>query len=198
MTAIDSQTAEPNVKRRRFRVGRRTLQVLGVLALGMASWIVRVHWKHGGFLTWTAEYDRASYSRIRRAIEADPRQEGGRPFDEVSRELSLDDVPWDDASIQSEPGMYRMYHFPGFALYIMLRRLPAEITLATSMPWRASPDTPTRLWLLHDYSFVRVDGLNQQERMRRYWKEVEDECERINAEMEQKQRTNPTPESTDR
>ena len=47
------------------------------------------------------------------------------------------------------------------------------------------------LWLAYQYPFVRIDGIRDgKERMRRYWKIVEEECERINAEMERK-RKNP-------
>lgn len=197
---VTLQTEQPRVKRRRFRVGRWALRVFLVLLLGvvgLASWIVRDLSEHGFFLPWTADYDRAVYARVRQAVEADPHGEHGRPFDEVSRELGLDDVPWDDAAFQSEPGMYRIYHYHGFALHVWLRRFRAGITPATPVGSSAPPDAPERIWLLHGYSFVHVDGLDRQERMRRYWKAIQDECDRINAEMDRAQRPQPTPESHD-
>jgi hypothetical protein len=47
------------------------------------------------------------------------------------------------------------------------------------------------LWLAHQYPFVRIDGVSdRKERMRRFWKVVEEECERINAEMERERQRN--------
>jgi hypothetical protein len=143
---------------------------------------------------WTADYDGERYTEIRRAIDADPQHLLGKPFDEISRKLRLEDVPRDDAAVQQEPGMFRIYHFRGFALYVTLERLPAGITPGRRTPWTSTGEELERhgvLWLAHQYPFVRVDGISDgKERMRRFWKAVEEECARINADMERQRQGN--------
>lgn len=198
MFVIASQAGRPEVETRRPRVGRRTLLMLAVLSLGslgLASFIARELWWRGYFLALTTDFDRASYARVRGAIEADPHDEGGRPFEEVARELHLADVAWDDASFQQEPGLYRIYHYPGFALHATLRRLPIEVTPATPFPWDATRTGDERTWLVRASSFVRVDGLDRAERMRRYWRAIQDECDRINDEMRRARQTATSPET---
>jgi hypothetical protein len=90
--------------------------------------------------------------------------------------------------------MVRRYHFRGFALDVTLQRLPPGITPDNKTPWTASGEELDRhgvLWLAHQYPVVRIDGVSdREERMRRFWKEVEEECERINAEMERQRQWN--------
>src|SRR5262249_52428842 len=123
-------------------------------------------------LSRTADYDRGRYREIRRAIDADPQQLLGKPFDEISRKLRLEDVPWDDIAVQQEPGMVRRYHFRGFALDVTLQRLPPGITPESKTPWTASGEELDRhgvLWLAHQYPVVRIDGVSdREERMRRF------------------------------
>jgi hypothetical protein len=156
--------------------------------VGLAVWIV------GMPRSWTVDYDRARYYEIRRAIDADPRHLLGRPFDEASRRLRLEDVPWDDIAFQSEPGSVRLYHFRGFSLVVTLRSLPAGIPPDRQGPWAPTDEELSRprvLWLAHQYPVLQIDGVgDRKERMRRLWKLVEEECERINAEMQRKRRTN--------
>ncbi len=41
------------------------------------------------------------------------------------------------------------------------------------------------LWLAHQYPCVKIDGINDgKERMKQFWKEVAEACERIKAEMQ--------------
>jgi hypothetical protein len=90
--------------------------------------------------------------------------------------------------------MVRRYHFRGFALDVTLQRLPPGITPESKTPWTADHEELVRhgvLWLAHQYPVVRIDGVSdREERMRRFWKEVEEECERINAEMQRQRQRN--------
>ena len=192
MTPTDLQPAQPKAERRWSPVGWRKLFVFTVLfvacGIGLALWSL------GLPLSWTADYDRERHAEIRGAIDADPQHLLGKPFDEVSRKLRLEDVPWDDIALQREPGMVRLYHFRGFSLDVTLERLPAGITPDRKTPWTATGEDLDRhgvLWLAHQYPSVRVDGVgDRKERMRRFWKVVEEECERINAEMERERQGN--------
>jgi hypothetical protein len=156
--------------------------------IGLAVWIV------GLPLSWTADYDRVRYAEIRRAIDADPQHLLGQPFDEVSRRLRLEDVPWADIAIQQASDMVRLYHFRCFSLEVTLECLPAGIPPGRRGPWAPTDEElrrPGVLWLAHQYPSLRIDGVgDRKERMRRFWKHVEEECERINAEMQRKWRTN--------
>lgn len=188
---IEPQAGEPKGQPPMFRIGRRTLWALAVLSAVL--WIAHVLWHDGYFLRLSFEFDRASYARVRKVIEADPGRDGGQPFDDVSQALDLDSVPWDDESFQAEPGTYRVYHFPGFGLHVDTAHLPVGVTPATRFNSGASRDGPQRLWLLS--GSIRVDGLDRKARMRRYAKEVEEECDRINAEMDRKRRSRTNSES---
>jgi len=149
-------------------------------------------WASGLPLSWTAEYDRAKYRQITRAIAADTGRLRHQPFDKVRTAFGLDEAPWDDGiAFQLPEGMYRIYHFPGFAVHITLQRLPIG----------SSPDHFIRtnwthdqleaygvLWLF-DSPQIRIDGLNsREERMKRHYEELDQECARINAEMERRRR----------
>jgi hypothetical protein len=141
--------------------------------------------------SWTADYDKDRYTQIRKAIEADQQHLLGKSLDDVSKELSLEDVPWDDDdSFQRAAGTYRIYHFRGFALYVTLELLPAGITprsIERGSYTEAELQRHGVLWLAHQYPFVRIDGIRDgKERMKRIRKAVDEECERINAEMKKK------------
>jgi hypothetical protein len=177
-------------KSRFFRFGWRNVLVLTVLfvacGFGLALWSL-------GFpVSWTADYDGKRYTQIRRAIDADPQHLLGKSFDEISRKLRLEDVPWDDAAVQQEPGMYRIYHFRGFALHVTLECLPAGITPNSRAPWTSTGEELERhgvLWLAHQYPCITIDGISDgKERMKRYWKAIDEACERINAEMRKRGR----------
>jgi hypothetical protein len=186
MIATEPQLAEPKATRRWFRFSRRKLLVLTLLFV--VSGIGLAFWTLGLPLSWTADYDRDRYTRIHRAIQADPQHLLGKSFDEVAKEFSLEGVPWDDGAFQQPSGMFRIYHFRGFALYVTLELLPAGITPNSPKPWSSTVEGLQRhgvLWLAHQDPVVRIDGISsRKERMERYWKAIDEECERINAEME--------------
>jgi hypothetical protein len=106
------------------REGRRSLRRwsvwLGIAGLSVVSGVALCVRLMGLPLSWTADYDRARYARIIKAIAADPKHLCGRRLCDVSRELGLEEVPWDDGNVQNLPGSYRIYHFRGFALYVSL------------------------------------------------------------------------------
>jgi hypothetical protein len=149
-------------------------------------------WSQGLPLSWTADYDRARYVGIRRAIDADPHHLLGRRFDEVSRNLRLEEVPWDDVAIQQASGMVRLYHFRGFSLMVTLDSLPAGITPGGQTPWTGFGEESDRrvvLWLAHQEPALWIDGIStREERMRQYQKHLEEVCARINAEMERQRK----------
>ena len=190
MTATESRPAEPNAERRWFRFRRRNLLVLALTFVG--SGIGAALWSSGLPLSWTADYDKERYTEIRRAIEADPRHLLGKPFDEVAKAFGLDDVPWDDVAFQQPSGMARVYHFRGFALYVTLEALPAGVTPGREKTRALTPEElqrPSVLWLAHQDPSVQIDGIRgRKERMERYWKLINEECERINAEMDRNRR----------
>lgn len=187
MTGADLVLVQPNTGHRWSPFGWRGSLVLTPLVLacgvGFALWIV------GLPLSWTADYDRARYAEIRRAIDADSQHLLGQPFDEVSRRLRLEDVPWDDVTFQ-EPCTVRLYHFRGFSLVVTVTSLPAGIPPARKGPWAPTDEElsrPSVLWLAYQYPALQIDGIgDRKERMRRIWKRVEEECARINAEMQRK------------
>jgi hypothetical protein len=129
------------------------------------------------------DYDRERYAQIHRALTGDPKHLLDTPFVEVSRELSLDNVPWDDVTLQ-ERGVAesRMYHFRGFYLYVYLNPLPMGITPNSDRTWTSEEhERPKVLWLDGQRSCVRIDGIrDRQERMEWWRKEVEESARRIN------------------
>jgi hypothetical protein len=192
MTSADLSLAEPKAERRWFPFLWRTLFVVTLVfvecGIGLALLNPRLP------LSWTADYDRGRYAEIRRAIDSDPRQLGSRPFDEVSRKLRLEEVPWDDVSLQELPGTVRLYHFRGFSLQINVGRLPPGITPDDigKVRWTDSIEELNRhgvLWTGQQAPWLRIDSVgDRKERMRRFWRDAEEGCKRINAEMERKRR----------
>jgi len=158
---------------KRYRFIRPGLLVLALLlaatGTGLAVWFLVLP------VSWTADYDKEMYKQISEAIAADKDHLRGKSFEEVSTQLDLKDVPWDEAG--SQGGQLRVYHFRGFAFYVLLDR--------------DAPDyKPSRNGKPLNIDVVRIaltkvwiDGLGRQERMRRIWKSDEEECERINARM---------------
>jgi hypothetical protein len=190
MTSTDLSLAEWQAECRWALPRWQTLFVGTSLFVACGFWLaVRTL---GSLPYWTTDYDRGRYIEISRAIDADPRQLVDRRFDEVSRTLRLEDVPWDDVALQSEPGSVRLYHFRGFSLEIMLGRYPPEITPDDKAPWSISVEELNRrgvLWTAHQPPWLQIDGIaDRKERMRRFWRDVEESCKRINAEMERKRR----------
>ena len=180
------RSAEPKQENRWFRHHGRSLPVLTflfadaglALALGTS----------GLPPSWTADYDRARYIQVRQAIEDDREHLLGRSFDDFSKQLRLEDVPWDDGlALQLPEGMYRIYHFQGFALHVTLEPLPAGVTPDRIGRSRCSDEErqrPRVLWFI-DAPFVRIDGIgDRRERMTRHLKELDRICAEHNAEME--------------
>jgi hypothetical protein len=145
--------------------------------------------------SWVFDYDTETHAGITKKIAA-PQRLAGRRFDEVSRELGLEGVLWDDVVVQTM-GTCRMYHFRGFALIIHLEYAWEKITqdMRRDLPeekLRARDD------LLHIHPHfhpsVTIDGISsREERMRQYQARLEAEFERINNEMDshRQQRRNP-------
>jgi len=185
MATIDPSPAEPKANHRWFRFSRPQLLVLCVLFLVSGIWIAV--WKLEFPLSWTADYDKERYTQIRRVISDDQTHLLGKSLDEVSKAISLENVSWDDAAFQQPSGMYRIYHFRGFAFHVTLEILPVGITPDSNTRWSSTEQELQRhgkLWLAHQYPFVRIDGISDgKERMKRYWKAIDEECERINARM---------------
>ncbi len=170
-----------------FRFNWQKLVVLTLLLAGSGSIGLAVWSRLFGFPpTWTtAEYDKQRYQQIRAAIASDPKHLLGKPFDEIAKALSLEDTPWDDATFQ-EGWEHRIYHFRGFSLCIDIDRvLPAVSPLRSGSYTESDLQKYGVVQLAHQYPALRIDGLNdRQERMRRFWKAIDEECDRINAEMD--------------
>ena len=196
MTTTESQPAETKKKSPWFRFAWLKFFIITLLLLAFVICLIISIF--GLPLAWTADYDKERYTQIRRAIDADPQHLLGKSLDEVTKEFNLEEVPWDDAAVQQESGMFRIYHFRGFALYITLTRLPVGITPDSKRSWTASGlDLQHHgvLWLANQYPSVHIDGISDgKERMKLYWEAIDQECERINAEMkksrEEKKRRN--------
>ncbi len=176
---------QTGAERRRFRIGPRTIYVLKLVVVfgGIFLWLRM----QGVPVPWAADFDRERYGAMRRVIERDPKRLLDRSFAEVSQLLHLDGVPWDDVAVQQEPGMFRVYHFRGFALYLTLRRYPPGITPESHTPWTSSGEELDRtgvLWLAHQYPALKIDEVTDRaERLKRFWKAVDEECARVNAEL---------------
>lgn len=186
MVTIQTQLDALEPKRQWFRFNWLRLVVLTLL-LAASAYIGLVVWSGliGFPPTWTtADYDEQRYQQIRTAIATDPKHLLGKPFDEIAKALSLEEVPWDDATVQ-EGWQHRIYHFRGFALSIHVdRELPADSPLRSGPYTQADLQKYGVVKLVH-HPALRIDGLNdRRERMRRFWKAFEEECDRINAQME--------------
>ena len=97
MTSTDREFDQPKAKRRWFRFSRAKLFVLTLLlvvcAVWLAVWILR---QPPG---WTLDHDRKRYNQIQTAIDADPNHLLGSSLEQVTKELRLENVPWDDGVI---------------------------------------------------------------------------------------------------
>jgi len=187
MVVIQPQSDAPQPKSHWFQLARRKSLVL--ILLFAASGIGLAVWNLGLPPSWTADYDKERYTQIRAAIAADKQHLLGKSFDEVSKQFDLEGVPWDDASVQqSPPCQYRICHFRGFAFYVTVDlQLPTDSPVSKQGGYTGEDlQRYGVLRLAHQYPVVRIDGLNdRQERMKRFWKAVDESCKRINAEKEQ-------------
>ena len=190
-TETEFQPAQARARRRWFRFRWWKLLVLSLMLVVCGVGIGLRAWDCGLPMAWVVDYDKARYNEIYDAIEADPQHLLGARFDEVSNELRLDHVPWDDIATQVPMGKLRMYHFRGFRLYVTLMLLPQGITPSVKQ-WNTTPEELERhgvLWLAPHPPFVLIDGIQtQRERMEQYWKQMDEMCRQMNAEMERKRR----------
>lgn len=186
MRAPSPETAGSKVGDQRHPRRRRVL--FGIACLSIVSGVALSIWVFGIPLSWTADYDRASYARIKHAIAADPQHFCGKRLYDVLRELGLENAHWDDGNVQNLPGSSRLYHFRGFALYVSLDYMAEGVTEDMLLE-RGSPSEQLRGRDLlridpHIRPFVLIDGIsNRQERMRRFWAEVDAEIRKINEQM---------------
>jgi hypothetical protein len=193
-TEAEPQLAEPEAKRRWLRFRWWKLVVLTLLVVVVCGIGIRIKLRLLGLpLSWTADYDRRSYARVHGTIAADPQHLVDRPFAEVSRELGLENVPWDDIAMQRPTGMSRMYHFRGFRLYVTLELLPPGITPESRQQWNTAQEELDRhgvLWLAHDAPpFVLIDGIQtQKERIEKYRKAEDEICRQMNAAVDRRRR----------
>jgi len=146
-------------------------------------------------------YDKERYSQIVRAIDADPEHLLGKSLEEITRELSLEGVPYDQGDEPQwgflETPETRIYHFRGFACYVTLSLLPPYVTpdgmyLASS----SHPGSPRqgKLPLTVRPPGVVIDGLNSpKERMEQHWKREREAIEQMgrNAERQDKKANKP-------
>ena len=139
------------------------------------------------------EYDKAMYARISKAIAADPRHLSGKRLYEFIRELDLEDIPWDDASVQNQAGFFRIYHFRGFQLYVNVylpfehwqHGRPEKILLEQGS---LEEKRQARDWLrIESRPYALIDGINsREERMRKFWAAVHEGLRRFNEELNEK------------
>jgi hypothetical protein len=170
--------------------------LLGIACLAVGSGFALYVWATGLPLSWTADYDRASYSRIVKAIAADPKQLCGRRLYDVARELGWDDAPWDDANVQNRPGSLRIYHFRGFCVYVTLEYMQQGLTDNMLLERGSEEEKLQARDLLrinlHNPPWALFDGLkSREERMRLFWAREEEAMRKINEEMELKRRPHP-------
>jgi len=171
--------------------------LLGIACLAVVSGVALYVWVTGLPLSWTADYDRATYARIINAIAADPQHLCGRRLYDVARELGLEDAPWDDGNVQNLPGSYRVYHFRGFALYVTLDYMRQGLT-PNMLLERGSADEKLQARdllriNLHMPPYVLIDGLSsREERMRIYWARENEAMREINEQMQLKRRRGPS------
>ena len=189
MTAMSPQSAETKVNNRWFQFSKRRILIL--LGLAVVLFAVYVVFSSSSFSeyrrSWTEDYDSERYTQIHKVIDSDPEHLLGKPFDEVSKELNLDKVPWDDVSLQEGPES-RMYHFRGFYFWLHVEPLPLGVTPQNWKLYSSSDLERGRvLWLDMQRPFVRIDGIrDQKERMEQWRKGVEEEGRRITEEMRQR------------
>jgi hypothetical protein len=182
--------AEPNpYESPQLAPGRsRAPIILAVVACLL--FVLFVIWARGLPPSWVFDYDMPTHAGITKKIAADPQHLCGRRFDDVSRELGLEDIPWDDINFQG-PGPCLMYHFRGFALIVRLEYAREEVTQDTLQKRNSADERlPARELLRidsHSRPCVRIDGISsREERMRQYNARLDAELERINKEMDSK------------
>ena len=152
--------------------------------------------------TWFKDLDKERYFQIGLAIRADRQHLVGKSLDEVTKQLSLANVPWHEHEALQSFGTDRIYHFRGFALYVYLEPLPSELWQQShKWSWTSLTGRTYPCWTSQQFQErgvrklvaspgVRIDVVSEgKERMTQYWTAIDLECERINAEMERERRT---------
>ena len=186
MSVAEPKSTVSKPKRRWLRVIKRTLLVsLGLaVVLLVAKGLYDSFWFQEYLRSRTMDYDREHYTQIRRGITSDPEHLLGKPFEEVSRELSLDNVPWDDVALQERGAAeVRMYHFRGFYLHVYLDILPVEIMPNSDETWTSTElKSHKALRLDGRRTFVRIDGIGDPKEQMEQWKKAVEESERRDEE----------------
>ena len=185
MNVSPSAMAQPKGAGRRFLRWRHVL--LGIVCLSVVFALAFYIWIRSLPPFWWLDHDKAMYARISKAIAADPKHLSGKRLYEFIRELDLEDIPWDDANVQNQAGSLRIYHFRGFNLYVNLsvpvehwqHRGPERILLEQGS---LEEKRQARDWLrIGSGPFAHIDGINsREERMRKYWAEVNESLRRKN------------------
>ena len=142
----------------------------------------------GSHCRGTADYDKDRYTQIRRAIEADPKHLLGKSFYEVSKEFNLEDVPWDDITVQDPPnGQSRIYHFRGFLFVVALESQAGSMP---PLPLSSDPREDIHRIAMDNELFgskaciarqpyVEIDGISDpKEQIKQFWKREAEKCER--------------------
>lgn len=189
--------AEPNpYESPRLAPGRSRAPIIILAGVACLLFILFVLWARGLPPSWAFDYDQAAYRDITRKI-ADPQRLSGRRFDDVSRELELDDISWDDINFQA-PGPCLMYHFRGFALIVRLE-YARDGVIPDTLKKQGSADErlPNRELLRidsHSRPYIEIDGIStREERMRQYNERLEAQIEEINREMKSNRQTRRNP-----
>ena len=173
--------------RRCFRLRKWKLLIVVFLFLILGTCFVV--WRVGTPVPERTDYDKHRFKQIRKAIDSDWNHLIHRRFDEVSKELELEGIPWDDISL-SLPQFCRerMYHFRGFYLQIVVERLPLGIEPGSGKSWSSTElNSGSVLWVSLFKPSLHIDGISDpKERMEKFRKAQQEEFDRINAEIQQR------------
>jgi hypothetical protein len=112
------------------------------------------------------------------------------PFDQVSNLLFLENVAWDDVSVNAgRGGQVRMYHFQGFCLYLYLETRHQE-----NSDHRSAENLSNKgVVYVNGLPSIQIDGLNDpQERIRLFRKEVAESVRRVFEESQKQEKSEKT------
>jgi hypothetical protein len=176
--------------------------LLGIVCLSVVFALAFYIWIRSLPPFWWLDHDKAMYARISKVIAADSRHLSGKRLYDFIREQDLEDIPWDDANLQNWAGSVRIYHFRGFKLTVNLyvpfehwrHRGPERILLEQGS---LEEKRQFRDWLLIESGpFALIDGINsREERMRKFWAEVNESLRQINEEMESRRKNTLNPQN---
>jgi hypothetical protein len=192
MSAPPSAVAQSKGAGRYFLRWRHVL--LGIVCLSVVFALALYIWIRSLPPFWWLDHDKAMYARISKAIAGDTWHLSGKRLYDFIRELDLEDIPWDDANVQNQAGSVRIYHFRGFMLRVNLyvpfehwHRGPERILLEQGS---VEEKRQARDWLrIESRPYALIDGINsREERMRKYWAEVNESIRQFNEERESRQK----------